>query len=40
MNTGNADMTVTGGTVKCGGIKTGYALMAAGSAAKLTVKWR
>lgn len=37
MNTGNADMTVTGGTVKCGGIKTGYALMAAGSAAKLTV---
>lgn len=37
MNTGNADMTVTSGTVKCGGIKTGYALMAAGSAAKLTV---
>ena len=37
MNTGNADMTITGGTVKCGGIKTGYALMAAGSAAKLTV---
>lgn len=37
MNTGNADMTVTGGTVKCGGIKTGYALMAAGSAAKLTI---
>lgn len=37
MNTGNVDMTVTGGTVKCGGIKTGYALMAAGSAAKLTV---
>ena len=37
MNTGNADMTVTGGTVKCGGIKTGYALMEAGSDAKLTV---
>ena len=37
MNTGSADMTINDGIVKCGGIKSGYALIAAGSGAKLTV---
>lgn len=37
MNTGNADMTINNGTVTNGGNPTGYALMAAGDNAKLTV---
>ena len=37
MNTENADMTINNGTVTNGGNPTGYALMAAGDNAKLTV---
>ena len=37
MNTGSADMTIDGGSVLNQGNPTGYALMAAGSSAKLTV---
>lgn len=37
MNTGNADMTINNGIVTNGGNPTGYALMAAGDNAKLTV---
>ena len=38
MNTGNANMTIENGNVVNGNNPTGYALMAAGSSAKLTVK--
>ena len=38
MNTGSADMTIKGGTVTNGGTVTSYALMAAGSGAKLTIE--
>lgn len=37
MNTGSADMTINNGVVTNAGNPTGYALMAAGSGAKLTV---
>lgn len=37
MNTGNADMTINDGIMRTGGIQAGYALLTAGSGAKLTV---